>query len=80
MLLDTEKLVVLWEQRRGPVPFTKGIELDPRRALGPKKASGSSTFSEELVDLAKRVHWRVVGGNGTSQTTMSPCARLRNLG
>lgn len=37
MLLDTRKLVVLWEQRRGPVPFTKGIELDPRIALGPKK-------------------------------------------
>lgn len=36
MLLDTEKLVVLWEQR-GPVPFIKRIELDPRRALGPKR-------------------------------------------
>ena len=36
MLLDTERLVVLWEHGRGPVPFSKGIELDPGRALGPK--------------------------------------------
>ena len=58
----------------------QGDRVRSQKSLRTQKASGSSTFSEEVVDLAKRVLWRVVGGNEPSQTTMSHCARLRNLG
>ena len=31
------KVGVLWEHRGSPVPFSRGRELDPGRALGPKR-------------------------------------------